>query len=246
MAKYLALCAFGAVAATGSSALATPINYGNFGLGGSTVDFLQVTEDSTTDPTPLFGAPTAALDAIIFNPVSFGASATNGAFDITDGTLTTMVDARPGFNIPSVNIAEAGDYTLAGPGSPGTWCSVSMAVFITVYEVNDAAINSFTYSASGTFSPNGGFYSLPANAGILQIWNGSLTVNVDALVASHGFSGSATRIQITLDNQLLAFSEPNTVSFIKKKEAGVIITVPAPASLGVVGLAGLAAFRRRR
>ena len=247
MTKYLVLCA-GVVAACGSTALATPINHGN--RVGATVDFLNITEDSTTDVVPpaLFGSPTAVVDSLVFNPVSFGSFSAGGAFDITDGTLTTEIDARPGFNIPFVNITEKGDYTLAGAGSPGTWCSVSMAAFITVYEVDGSAITPFTVSFTGTFSPNSGFYSLPANAGNAVIWNGGLNVNMDSVVAGAGFTGGhATRIQLTLDNQLITFSEAGTVAHIKKKEiGGVIITVPAPGALGLVGLGGLIATRRRR
>jgi hypothetical protein len=247
MTKIYALCA-GVVAVCGTTALATPINHGD--RAGATVDFLQITEDSTTDVVPpaLFGSPVVAVDSLVFNPVSFGSFSTNGAFDITDGTLTTMVDARPGNTIPFVNISEKGDYTLAGAGSPGTWCSVSLALFITVYEVDGNAVTPFTQSFTATFSPNGGFYSLPANAGNAVIWNGGVTVNMDTLVQGAGFvNGHATKAQVTIDNQLITFSEPGTISYIKKKEVGgVIITVPTPGALALAAVGGLVATRRRR
>jgi hypothetical protein len=41
-----------------SPAAAASINYGD--LVGISVKYLQVTEDSVTDPTPLFGAPSSA------------------------------------------------------------------------------------------------------------------------------------------------------------------------------------------
>lgn len=245
MTKHLVLCA-GVVAACASVALATPINYGN--RAGATVDFLNVTEDSSTDPTPLFGSPSAVVDSLVFNPVSFASFSANGAFDLTDGTLTTMVDARPGNNIPVVTINESGDYTLAGTGSPSTWCSASLSVFVTVYEVNDVAVNAFTQSFTGSFSPNGGFFSLPANAANAALWTGSGSLNVDAMVAAAGYVGQhATKLQITLDNSLLTFSEPGTIAHIKKKQTGgVIINVPTPGALALVGLGGLVAGRRRR
>src|SRR5947207_4379405 len=68
---------------------AVPINYGNFN--GTNVMYLNVTEDSSTDPTPLFGAPTVSDDALSFNPSGFGATSSGGGTDLTDGTLATTI-----------------------------------------------------------------------------------------------------------------------------------------------------------
>ena len=82
-----------------ASATAAAINYGDFL--GTTVTFYQVTEDSGTDPTPLFGAPTLSGDALSFNPPSFNASSQlqTPPLDFTDGTLTTTIMANQGQSI---------------------------------------------------------------------------------------------------------------------------------------------------
>src|SRR5262245_944373 len=74
-----------------STANSAPINYGNFNS--PNVSYLQVTEDSTTDPVPpaLFGAPILSGDSLSFNPVNFAANSSGGGSDSTDGTLTTTI-----------------------------------------------------------------------------------------------------------------------------------------------------------
>src|SRR5438046_256584 len=93
---------------------AAPINYGDFN--GTNVQYLQVTEDSATDPTPLYGNPNLSGDSLSFNPSSFGSTASGGSSDVTDGTLATTIMTYSGSSkrIHKVNFAEAGDYTLAG------------------------------------------------------------------------------------------------------------------------------------
>jgi hypothetical protein len=229
------------------AALATPINYGNFN--GATVMYLNVTEDSTTDPGPLFGAPTVSVDSLQFNPASFGSFAANGAVDITDGTLTTMIMARPGNFITDINISEQGDYSLIGfTGNAATSARVALAAYITVTEVNGTPVTPFTGTINGTFNPLSGVYSL-ANPGFTTLaqWNGGFSFDVDALVASRGLSGSATKVTLTFNNTLVTTSETNTNAFIKKKEiGGVVVTVPTPGSLALLGLGGLVALRRKR
>jgi hypothetical protein len=248
MSKQFVLCT-GVVAMVAGTAFATPINHGN--RIGTTVDYLNVTEDSNTDPVPpaLFGSPSIAGDTLLFNPVSFGATANapGGGFDITDGTLTTEIVAHAGQSIPLVQITENGDYTLAGPGGAGTWSSVSLSAFITVAQIDGPGpFTPFTYQVSGVFSPNMGMFTLPADAGVLVPWTGVMNSNIDTELALRGYSGSATRFFLTFNNQLLAFNEAGSVSTIKKKQNGIRIDVPVPATGAVIGLAGLFVARRRR
>ena len=82
------------LAAFASAAGAAAIDYGDYV--GIDVKYLQVTEDSGTDATPLFGTPNLAGNTLDFNPPSFNSSSSGaGGVDITDGTLTFMVEAKP-------------------------------------------------------------------------------------------------------------------------------------------------------
>src|SRR5262249_44594329 len=78
----LIACAVGmGVMAFGQLSSAAPINYGNFN--GTTVQYLQVTEDQTTEnpllQVPLYGSPTLTDDSLSFNPSGFGAQASGAA-----------------------------------------------------------------------------------------------------------------------------------------------------------------------
>ena len=93
--------------------IAAPINYGNFS--GANVNFLQVTEDSATDPTPLFGPPTVAGDGMTFSPTAaFSANASSGSIDLTDGKLNTTIQA----NTPATTIGFAQNFMLVFLSEP--------------------------------------------------------------------------------------------------------------------------------
>jgi hypothetical protein len=238
------------VSALGTSAFAAPINYGNFS--GTNVHFLNVTEDSNTDPLPLFGAPTLAGDSLAFNPVSFGANASagNGYTDITDGTLTATITAKPGKSINFITISESGDFTLAGQGFATV--SVAATMFAQVVEVNGAAINPITINGTLLFTPTGdpttaaGDYSLPTHAGVGVVWSGSGTLDIDAALAGRNVQGHATKVLFSMDNTLVAIGSETAVAFVKKKTNGVTIIVPEPATLSVLAGAAVLGLKRRR
>jgi hypothetical protein len=237
--------------ALGSVASAAAINYGNFN--GTNVMYLQVTEDSSTDPTPLFGAPTVSGDSLTFNPTSFGASATGaGGVDITDGTLASTLMTTGTKRIHKVSFAEAGDYTLAGgAGTTATAASVGASFFLRVIELDGVGVAPINFSGNMTFSPSGGTYDFVNDPhGPAQIWNGTVTFDIDALLASQNVVGQATKILLSLDNVLLAASEAGTFSTIKKKQfEGVTVTVdtdvPEPTSIAFLALGGAVLIGRR-
>lgn len=227
-------------------AQAVPISYGN--LSGDNVVYQQITEDSSTDPTPLYGTPGISGDSLVFSPVSFGANAGNGTFDITDGTLTTTIQSLNDYRIEQIQFSERGDYTLApaGIGTSATSASVAASLFVRVDGVDGGSWTPISQSFNLAFNPSDGTYNLIDDPGMAVNWDGGILVDVDAMIANAGSTAKATKVSITLDNQLLAFSEPGTVAYIKKKQAeGITITtIPEPATLSLLLLGGL--FLRRR
>jgi len=235
-----------------AGALAKPasasIDYGNFF--GTNFEYQQVTEGSVTSTPPLYGAPTLTDNSLVFNPTDFGASASNGGVQITDGTLTTTIIGLNGATIDQINVAESGDYTLVGsPASTTTSVSVAAPVFLQVIQLNGVGVSPIDISTNVVFTPDGGSYNLLNDPGAGIIWSGSLAESVDAALAADNITGKATEIIYTMDNDLTAISQTGTIAFIEKKTAdGVTITasVPEPVSIGWVSFAALALLKRRQ
>lgn len=233
---------------------AVPINYGDFV--GTNVTYIDVTEDSGTDATPLFGAPTVSGNSIDFSPPSFNAFASGaGGNDTTDGTLTFMLQAMNGHYIASIDFSEAGDTTLTG-FSGDAYSSVTATVFVDIFEVDNTPISQINVpGANMVFTPSAGDYQLSTDGGggpaYNTIWTGSLMIDLDQALIDAGqlFKNGATKVTVTLDNKLVALSQDGTSAFIAKKDFdGLSVTpeipdVPEPASvllllmgLGIVGL----------
>jgi hypothetical protein len=114
--------------------------------------------------------------------------------------------------------------------------------------VNIAPINLSPVNASVTFN-------LLANPGIVQPWSLGLFLNIASQLNSLGisFETGATEIEVSIDNQLMALSEPGSISFITKNDFtfGVepnVIPEPTPLALVAFGgvMAGAVAWLRRR
>jgi hypothetical protein len=244
--RYISLLPVCAALVLPSLVSAASLNYGD--KVGADIIYRQVSEDSVTDPVPLYGNPAISGNALLFTPVNFGAFASNGSLDITDSTLSTSIEAKPNKRIKQIAFAEAGDYTLVGGGTAATSAIVRAPYFVRVVEVDGAPITPLLYTSSLTFTPSNGDYFLPTDAGAGVTFVGSTLIDIDAILAGAGIQGEATKVLFSMNNQLIATSEQGTISFIKKKTAdGVTITtvVPEPASLTAVGALTLLVRRRR-
>jgi hypothetical protein len=220
------------------------INYGSFV--GATVDYINVTEQTTSsDSLPLFGPPTPSFDSLDFNPVGFDAAAAGAlGLDNTGSRLTFTIQAHAGQSIPIITFGEAGDSTLAGPGTDATSSQVTANGTITISAVDGAAIVPITQPIALTFSPSGGTYGLASDGGGLPIfhtnWTGSLALNVSQILTNSGasFIQGATSVSIDLVNTLTATSQADTNSLIGKKDFGVsVVPIPEPATLALFALA---------
>lgn len=231
-----------------SPAFAAPINHGDFS--GVDVDYLQVTENSTTDPGVLYGAPVVVDNSLVFTPLGFAALSSGGGVDITDGLLTTIVMATSGIPITQVSLHEFGDYSLYGVGTAATKAAVATPVFLTILQVDNVDIVPFQVAANAVVAPSGGTFDLVADPGVGVIWEGDIAFDVPAILAAHSISGNATKAVLTLNNTLIAASEASSVAFIQKKGVIITVSVPEPSTvvmsvMGLVALVGYAVRRRR-
>lgn len=251
--RFFSLCALAtwlAAMIDASIASAATINYGDFGPIPPGFSFLQVAESSGTDAVPLYGAPdpfnaTSGFSAagLDFDPKGFVAVSTGGGVDITDGQLNFTISTTLGINL--VNIFEAGDFTLAGAGTAGTNVGAGISVIATATQINGANVVPFNIGFPNNATVN---FDLPSNPGLVQPWSLSLNMNTAIVPGVR-----VTRLEITINNQLTAFSQPSSVAFIAKKQFVVRATfVPEPAgmvvggfSLGALAVAGRFGPRRR-
>lgn len=238
-----------------STASAASINYGNFGPVPPGVSFLQVTESSGTDPVPLYGPPSPFIVGLDFDPMNFVATSSGGGADITDGQLNFTIMGNTFRNgaigIGGINLFEAGDYTLAGIGGPATSVLAGAIIRATVTAINGAPVAPINLvPVNGSFGD-----SLPGPA-IVAPWSLGLFLDIGSQLAGLGYGADsvATKVEVVINNSLVATSELTSASFIAKKEFQIRITpdpvgeIPEPTTLVLgsmlVGLIGLAARRR--
>jgi hypothetical protein len=221
----------GLFAATGS---ADTINYGDFGPVPPGVRFTGVTESSGSDAVPLYGAPTAFSSGLDFDPTSFGAFGNGGSKDITDGQLNLGVQGDTMGQlvaIKSIGFFEAGTYTLSGIGL-ATRVTLSEIMSVTVTQIDgvDVAPISFDPATSSLT------FNLVGNSQVNEPWSSATTVNIEGRLTNMGvsFTAGATRVEVFIDDELLAESEANSVAGMKIQEfmiqatTNVVAGTPTP------------------
>lgn len=234
---------------------AAPINYGDHA--GTDVWFRQVTENSLTDPGPLYGAPTVSANTIDFSPLGFASFSQNGTLDSTDGALTLGIEAKTGHSIPFIQITEGGSYSFNGFPNSSAAASVTGSIFFDIFEVDGVAIpagpNTQNVSAllmvSTGSGPQGGAYAMGVDPST-ALWHGNLNFDLNAYLTAKGISYTqgVTKMQVTLNNNLRTLASQGASALINKSDFDVTITVPEPSGLvaATIALAGLAFFSRRR
>ena len=239
--RVLSAAVFFSVCATLCSA--GSISYGSFGPVAPGMRFNNVTESSGTDAAPLYGAPTPFSVGLDFDPALFVAFGSAGGVDMTHGQLNFDIKSDSDLiGINAINLFEAGDYALGGIGTSATQAFAGAIIRIAVTEIDGlsvAPINLTPVNASVAFN-------LLANPGLVQPWSLGLFLNIASQLSSLGipFNAGATEIEVSIDNQLLAFSEASSLAFITENDFAFEVTpnvVPEPTPLALIAFGGVMA-----
>lgn len=221
------------IATSLATAHAVPINYGDFPGGPGGVSFLDVTEDSSTDPTPLYGAPFGLPNSLFFAPLTFSTSSANGGTDFTEGTLTMIIEADAGYTLGTIAFDISVDTTLLGTGTAATFTTVSSML----------TLEDLTPGTNGILNDVIPYAPAPPIAlpeDYLEL-DGLLTIDLTGLGIS--------RLMLTLVQTMSAESEMATTSFIQTKTLDIDVTtvpIPEPATISLLAMSSLALLRRRR
>lgn len=242
--------------------LAAPINYGDMDdfAGGGVVEYQDITESSPSgDSPPLYNVPEVTVNQLDFDPTGFGASATNGDLDITDGQLNFSFETLLGTGLRSLLIEEGGDYRFFGAGTIATQASFSLFADVTVTAVDGVTLA--PTGPSGQFSINGNngaslnAVDNPTPTANLP-WNFGLVLDFGPALAARGFGADAvvTGAEVVIDNTLYVGSEVGSAAFLAKKNITIsprgpldpdnVIPEPTAAVLALLATAGFVARRR--
>lgn len=225
---------------------------------GAKIKYTGISENTHSDPLPLFGAPTIAGDSLDFSPINFFSSSLGAAppFDFTDGLLKFTGMSLPGFAIENIKFAEGGALSTFGtPVDNNTFVDVSAVGFLDILEVDNVSINKVSVPIGLTFSfgPLGnGTWALGtdgfANG---KKWTGSQLIDINQALTNAGvsYTKGATLIQVVIDNSLYAQSLSATSgAYIDKKDFFTVTTnIPEPTScmMAIFGLVGVVMASRR-
>jgi hypothetical protein len=225
---------------TASAIQAASINYGSFNSNPPGTMFLNVTESSGTDAVPLYGPPTFVGSELGFSPTpAFRAAAGGGSSDLTDGQLNYTI-MNSGVSV--VNASESGFYSLTGVGTQATGVLAALSLRATVTQINGVDIAPIVLPSSTVAVQ----YNLVANGGANQPWALATSVDVATGLANLGYGAgqSATKVDVVIDNQLVAISELGSQAEIVKTRFG--IPEPSSMALGALGACFAAMATRQR
>jgi len=212
--------------------------------GGGTVFYIDILESSGTDPVPLYDTPDVTLNNLDFDPTSFVATSSGGV-DVTDGQLSFGMKALAGHSLETIDFNESGRYTLQGGGSASALYGIGYT--LTVLEIDGVAVTPFDILDGAS-----GAKTLPGDLGFLAPWTLQHSLDLDAALTTAGktFTFGVTKAEITVDDQLLATTDPGNFSFIDKKDFDITVNtdpmIPEPTTLVLAGLGVISLMVRRK
>jgi hypothetical protein len=154
-------------------------------------------------------------------------SASGGNQDVTDGQLNYTVMSDPLVGISSIDLFEAGDYTLTGSGTAATQALAGAIIRATVTQINGVNVAPLSLTPVNAALA----FNLAANAGIVQPWSLSLSLDVASQLAANQ---RATKVEVVVANQLSTLSESGSLAFIAKRDSRVDVdteVIPEPSTL---------------
>ena len=225
---------------------------------GDTVWYRDISENtkSVGDPEPLYGPPTTLGDVLDFNPNNFDfvASSNTSLVDTTDGALSLMIEAKPGYILDTICLEESGLVTLFTlDGDP--FASVTGLVELTINEVDNAVMPINLPGVIPTFTPSNGDFQHSVDAAGPQFnaaWQGLTKFNLyDQLDERQiDYEFGVTKVTLKIDNFLLAAaSGEGSLASIDKKEFMITTEtdlIPEPATLTMALIAGIGVLQMRR
>ncbi len=235
------------------------IIYGDFDdIPPGVLNYRNVEESSFTNTVPpgLYGPPTVSVNTLDFNPTAFGTTSSNGASSVVDGQISFTIEALPGAGLTSFSIVERGDFSFSGiPPTPGTFLGASAGATVTILAVDgvDLAVPIPVF-ASGLFLTD---YPTTGGAPLTGLlpWNLVTLVDLGPSLPP-GFVSGASKIDVSINNQLTTGTTTGNTATIAKKDFTIIpvgdltpndvVPEPGALSLAALGCVALLAARRRR
>lgn len=178
-------------------------------------------------------SPIVTPTGLLFFPSGFKADAANGSAEVTTDTLKFEIHVVPGKELSSFVVNEYGDYSILGAG-PATAVKAYGGLFL----VNMDTFQQLTDTLDTVPVPLNGVSGVTSGQGA---WTGNETIiNIPA---------GWTNIQVILNNELHAGSDPGTSAVIEKKVGQIgleiILVIPEPGTLGLGLVGGIMALARR-
>lgn len=235
--KYLGAALVAAVIFWGVGAVqAAPIPWA--APSGSTTNFTY--NNGNTDNqlfVPPGQSPTPTSNGLLFFPSGFKAQSANGTASIVSDTLRFQLHAVPNKQLVAFTVNEFGDYSIFGVG-PNTGVKVFGTVFLTNLDTGEVKSDTLkpvpptppTLMSTGVFAGQGSWQGAEAIAPIPAGWR---------------------NVQVVLNNELQANSDPGTSSVIEKKVVttpgiDIEVIVPEPGTISLILVAGGLLISRRR